>query len=54
MVKSQYRKTPYLVPDTTLVFSIFFEGSTRYRMQPENFQKFLRYKIKVFEPVQIP
>jgi hypothetical protein len=32
-----YLKTPYLVPGTTLVF---FEGSIRYQMQPENFSNF--------------
>jgi hypothetical protein len=52
---SKYRKTPYLVPGTILVFkNFFYEGSTRYQMQPENLQEFFRSKNKVFGPVQIP
>jgi hypothetical protein len=36
-----YRKTPYLVPGATLgSFNLFFQGSTRYQLQPEHFYRF--------------
>jgi hypothetical protein len=38
----------FLVSSTTLVF---FDGSTRYQMQAENFSKFFRCKNKTFGPV---
>jgi hypothetical protein len=36
-----YRKTPYLVPGSTLVFKkkISIEGSARFQMQHQNFSK---------------
>jgi hypothetical protein len=49
----EYRKTPYLVPGTTLVFK-FFEGIPRYQIQPENFSNIFSSKNKVFRRVQIP
>jgi hypothetical protein len=44
---SVYRKSPYLVAGTILVFNIFFQGSTRYQMQQKKILKnFLGPKIR--------
>jgi hypothetical protein len=50
-----YRKTPYLVPGTTLIFK-----KKLLRLVPDtkcsqkNFENFFRDKNKAFGPVQIP
>jgi hypothetical protein len=50
-----YRKTPYLVPGTTLVLLIIFSKLVPgTKCSQKIFQKFFRSNNKVFGPVQIP
>jgi hypothetical protein len=50
-----YRKTPYLVPGTTLVFKKnFLKVVLGTRCHQKIFKKIFRSKNKVFGPVQIP